>query len=314
MGRLAPFALLAVVVLVACGGSSASAAPTPTPSSAPWTSGSLTIKGQVRTYTLYRPPSIDPNTHAPLVMVLHPCPGTATQADVSGAHFDDLATAGKFFLVGPQGMDGCWNAGSCCTGADDVIFLSQLLDRLVKNLPINPARVFVAGLSNGAAMAYRMACELASKIAGIASVSGAMLVGSCHPTRPVSVLIMHGTADAVYPYDGGGQYNAPPVASVVNQWTTLDGCGGSPTQTESGITKTAEWHTCTAGAVVKVETIAGAAHAWFGLTDPSPLPNEPQASAEVWQFFSQLQPGALIRSWFDATGGQPTVARPNAGA
>jgi polyhydroxybutyrate depolymerase len=303
IGHLAPFAVLCLVVVAACGASTASATPPPTPSGAiastlptpsagPWTSGSLTVNGQMRRYTLYRPPSIDPSQLAPLVMLLHPCPGAADQTTVAASHFDDQATAGRFFAVWPQGSNGCWNAGSCCTGADDVTFVSQLIDSLAKDLPINRARVFVAGLSNGASMAYRLACELSSKIAGIASVSGAMLVGSCHPTRPVSILIMHGTADDVFPYDGGGQYGAPSVASVVKQWTTLDGCRGTAAQTESGITKTSEWHTCTAGAVIKVETIAGGAHAWFGFNDPSPLPNEPQASTEVWRFFSQVQPGA----------------------
>ena len=33
------------------------------------------------------------------------------------------------------------------------------------------------------------------------------------------------------------------------------------------------------------------AHAWFGLNDPTPPPNEPQASTEAWSFFSQLHPG-----------------------
>ena len=296
LSRLAPLALLTIVVVGACGGSAAiatptstpSAAPTPTPSEGPWTSGSLTVNGEVRRYTLYRPPSLDPSEHSPLVLLLHPCPGSADQATVSASHFEDQAAAGRFFAVWPQGINGCWNAGSCCTGADDVTFVSQLIDSLARDFPINQSRVFVAGLSNGASMVYRLACELSSKIAGIASVSGAMLVGSCQPTRPVSVLIMHGTADDVFPYAGGGQYDAPSVASVVKRWTMLDRCGGNPTQTESGITKTAEWHTCRAGAVVKLETIAGGAHAWFGFNDPTALPNEPQASTEIWRFFSQL--------------------------
>jgi polyhydroxybutyrate depolymerase len=211
---------------------------------------------------------------------------------VSAARFDVQANAGGFFVVWPQGTDGCWNAGTCCTGADDVTFISRLIDRLAIDLRIDRARVFVAGLSNGASMAYRLACELSSQISGIASISGAKLFQDCHPTRPVSVLIMHGTADDTFPYNGGGQYHAPSVASVVQQWTTLDGCAGSPTQTDSGITKTSEWKSCRAGAVIKLEIITGGTHAWFGLNDPTPLPGEPQASTEIASFFSQLQPSA----------------------
>jgi polyhydroxybutyrate depolymerase len=58
-------------------------------------------------------------------------------------------------------------------------------------------------------MAYRLACELSTRITAIASVSGTMLFDACHPARPVSILEMHGTNDSNVPYDGAVAGNAP---------------------------------------------------------------------------------------------------------
>lgn len=61
---------------------------------------------------------------------------------------------------------GTWNAGSCCADAlrenvDDVGFVSALIGRLVKERAVDPARVYATGMSNGAQLSYRLACELA---------------------------------------------------------------------------------------------------------------------------------------------------------
>jgi len=162
-----------------------------------------------------------------------------------------------------------------------------MIDRLTAQLRLDKARVFVAGFSFGAAMAYRVGCELSDKVAAIASVSGALVFSGCRPTRPVSVLMMQGTKDTDFPYQGGGDYSIPPVASVARLWASLDGCGTSGVQSQSGIVATTEWHSCRAGASVRLELIAGAPHTWFGL-EPNPIPGEPNASSEVWDFFNGI--------------------------
>jgi polyhydroxybutyrate depolymerase len=190
----------------------------------------------------------------------------------------------------------CWNAGSCCIDnvntpvADDVAFVSQVLDRVTTDLPIDKTRIFIAGVSAGGFMAYRLACELSGRIAGMASVAGAMLVDSCHPARPVSILEMHGTDDSNVPYDGGAVFNgaaSPSVAAVMQSWATLDGCAGNPTQSQSGITKTSAWKGCKAGTTVRLDTVVGGHHTWFGSTI-DPVPGEPSANATIWTFFSSL--------------------------
>ena len=284
-----------VAGVTACGTGSAAHlhSPQPTASATPAAqlhSGSLVVDGLTRTYHLFVPSTLEPGRPAALVVILHPCPHTGAEV-ANGSHLDDFATAHRFVIVYPDGAvmaatgGNCWNAGICCTSADDVSFIGRMIDRLTAQLQLDKARVFVAGFSFGAAMAYRVGCELAGKVTAIASVSGALVFNSCHPVRPVSVLMMQGTKDTNFPYQGGGDYSIPPVASVARLWAGLDGCGGSGVQSRAGIVTTTEWRSCRAGAMVRLELIAGATHAWFGL-EPDPIPGEPDATTQVWDFFN----------------------------
>ena len=52
----------------------------------------------------------------------------------------------------------------------------QLTARLVlltALLPVDPTRVYAAGMSNGAAMSHRLACERPERYAAIVAVAGA---------------------------------------------------------------------------------------------------------------------------------------------
>jgi polyhydroxybutyrate depolymerase len=296
---------------VACGSTvatptaKASPAPVSTPSPGTIEQGSFTVNGTLRLYRLFVPHSINPNQLSPLVVLLHGCDGMRGSGDEVAAdtHFDEEASAGHFVAVYPDGQISdysvlgrmrCWNAGSCCIDnvntpvADDVAFVSQVLDRVTTDLPIDKSRIFIAGVSAGAFMAYRLACELSGRIAGMASVAGAMLVDNCHPARPVSILEMHGTDDSNVPYEGGAVFNgaaSPSVAAVMQSWATLDGCAGNPTQSQSGITKTSAWKGCKGGKIVRLDTVVGGHHTWFGSTI-DPVPGEPNANATIWSFFS----------------------------
>jgi polyhydroxybutyrate depolymerase len=283
----------------ACGEGATTHGPSPSPSpvatpAAQLQAETLNVDGVLRSYELFVPVTLDPAQPVPLVVILHPCPATAAQAAV-GSHLDDEATSGRFVAVYPQGAvmaatgGTCWNAGSCCTGADDVGFISQLIDHLIAQLHVDKARVFITGFSFGASMAYRLGCQLSEKVVAIAPVSGALVFGACKPSRPVSVLMMQGTADTTFPYRGGGDYSVPSVASVVRLWAGLDGCSGAALQARTGIVTTTKWRSCRAGAMVRLDLISGAPHTWFG-GEPNPLPGEPNANSTVWDFFNGLSP------------------------
>src|SRR5262249_9298088 len=116
------------------------------------------------------------------------------------------------------------------TGVDDSAYLSSLIDEIKARYTVDPKRVYFVGHSNGGFMSYRMACDHADQIAAIGSLAGAMWADTskCKPSQPVSVLEIHGTADADVLYNGsvGGKY--PDAVTTVEDWATLDGCSLMP--------------------------------------------------------------------------------------
>jgi polyhydroxybutyrate depolymerase len=172
-----------------------------------------TVDGRVRSYRVVDLSNGEP---APLLFVLHGFGGTA--AMMSEASEIDRSFADRYDLrpivVYPNGtgaesgLPQSWNAGGCCPFStfdfvDDVAFFDQLIDALTMEYDIDPERVWVVGHSNGGMMAYRLACELSTRITAIGVAAGAMMIDSCSPTQPVSALHVHGELDTVVPLLGG---------------------------------------------------------------------------------------------------------------
>jgi polyhydroxybutyrate depolymerase len=251
--------------------------------------GSLDVAGAARTYRLLVPAAVTAGKSLPLLLALHGC-GVSENGDNFAAvsHFDGKATVNGFIVAYPDGDQGCWNSGSCCGPADDVSFIRDLIDRMVKQYPIDNARVFVAGYSGGGAMAHRLACELANVITAVASVSGAFVVTTCQPARPISVLEVHGTADQTTPLTGGVLgVDSPPVPTFMSDWAQRDGCSGNPVQSSSGIAKTSQWTGCRGNTTVRLDLVSGGHHTWFG-SNIDPVTGEPTSTDIVWNFFSGL--------------------------
>lgn len=269
----------------ACGGSVTNRAPSLSPSAIQ--NATLTVNGEMRSYTVFTPPSLDPKQLHPLVVALHGYTVDSTWMEPN-THFEEQAKQGGFIVVYPQGLNNSWNAGSCCGNnrTDDVAFMRDLIDRLIGDGHVDPKRVFVTGMSNGGAMAQRLACDLADRIAAVASVSGSLLIASCSPSRAISVMEMHGTADSLVPYKGGstpGLGHFLPTMSIMQGWANLDGCATTPAVAQSGITTTYTWTGCRDGTGVVLEAIAGEDHTWFA---PENMPGEPDATQVTWNFLS----------------------------
>ncbi|GLZ13108.1 hypothetical protein Acsp04_33430 [Actinomadura sp. NBRC 104425] len=221
----------------------------------------------------------------PLVIALHG--GLATMDKMRTlTGFDDLADDKGFLVAYPDGFMTTWNAGDCCGAAkigkiDDVGFLSKLIDRLTGAGLADARRVYVTGFSNGAGMAYRMACEKPGKVAAIGVVEGA-LVTECDPDRPVAAMIFHGTADRNVPFNGGGRRDFnddrpyPPVSYAVDVWRDA---GNLPRLRPKVITAGAIECDSTGkgarGAEVTLCRVRGGTHEW-----PS------RASSMLWDFFA----------------------------
>jgi hypothetical protein len=98
---------------------------------------------------------------------------------------------------------------------------------------VDSGRVFATGVSNGAGMSMTLGCELGDRFAAIAPVAGVNLSRACPRDDPVSVLAIHGDADAIASYGGnnllGFQLDNPSVPDRMAAWAAYDGCEVGPT-------------------------------------------------------------------------------------
>jgi polyhydroxybutyrate depolymerase len=132
----------------------------------------------------------------------------------SNYEFDELADKHGFLVVYPDGFDNTWN--DCRSGSpfsskrlniDDAGFIKSLFDHEATAHAIDRKRVFAAGWSNGAQLAYRLALESPEDFAGVAAISASVPVKEnldCGQVdKPIPVMIVNGTADPINPFGGG---------------------------------------------------------------------------------------------------------------
>jgi polyhydroxybutyrate depolymerase len=170
--------------------------------------------GLERRYILYVPDSYDQSKPYPIVIAIH---GGGGNADASPAFFqlNDKADQEGFIVAYPEGTGeyisgkllGTWNGGNCCGYAkinniDDVGFIDAMIGKIEIDFNTDTNRIYATGMSNGAIMCYRLACELSDKIAAIAPHSSIGHFTECNLTRSVPTLHIHGVEDPCASYDG----------------------------------------------------------------------------------------------------------------
>ncbi|HLV20209.1 MAG TPA: PHB depolymerase family esterase [Polyangiaceae bacterium] len=194
----------------------------------------------------HEPTGLAPGQRRPLLVFLHGL-GSSGRFAFEGLGLGELGRRERVFIVAPDGSTDAngrkfWNAHpACCDfdrrGPDDVARLGALIDAWRQRVDVDPARVYVAGFSNGGFMAHRLGCELPDRIAAIASIAGAGPAegARCKTPSRVAVLEVHGDADAIVRFEGGhlfGRSGGPPHASAIEtiaRWGKLLGCDGALT-------------------------------------------------------------------------------------
>lgn len=230
--------------------------------------------GQVRVFDLFVPAAIEGGERLPLVIDMHGW-GSNKERQATFSQMAVEAEARGYAVVHPQGYASSWNGGYCCGGAvddeiDDVGFLRAIIDRLEDDACIARDRVYAAGFSNGAYMAYRLACEAADAFAAIAPVAGVIGLDpdECDPERPISVIHFHGTADLNVAYDGRPWLGVLGARETMEIWADRNGCESEPVVTWQEDDVTCEtWPGCDADVEVTLCTIEGAGHCWPGTAD-----------------------------------------------
>jgi len=172
-----------------------------------------------------------------------------------------------------------WNDGRGYRATqDDVGFVRLLLDSLRTTLPVDPSRIYATGISNGAGLAFRLACELPGTFAAVAPVAGglaAALEERCASAEPTSLVMFQGTRDPLMPYVGGnlslgrGRVLAAPDAAAL--FARVNGCGGQvevtaepDTVTDGTRVRRSTFTGCPPGQDVVLFTIEGGGHTWPG--------------------------------------------------
>ncbi|WP_426584129.1 alpha/beta hydrolase family esterase [Mucilaginibacter sp. R-33] len=174
----------------------------------------LTVGTEKRTYWKYVPSGLSKDK-VPLVIVLHGSgiDGAKIRA-WTGYEFDQLADRYGFVVAYPDGYRHNWNDirknapfPAKKKNIDDVGFILSLIESFRLSHNIDPRQVYIFGYSNGGMMALRLAISNTSLLAGIAIV-GANLPTSDNRTDDLQapmppVMMIHGTADRIIPYNGG---------------------------------------------------------------------------------------------------------------
>jgi polyhydroxybutyrate depolymerase len=280
----------------------------------------LTHDGRNRPYLVLLPAAAG-SERLPLVIELHGRGIDAATFDrLTG--FGALASEAGFALVAPSAVGEMWNDGRDDDAEahglpDDVAYLNAVIDDAVARLPIDPARIYVVGMSNGATMAARLVCEGGGRIAAVAQVAGTAALGvgsNCHRSTPLPLLQIHGSDDRYAPYGGGVASAARrrfvlrvpprPVVSVeawASLWIVANGADATPAVSAASPDTTArKWAGPTPASDVVFYRVEGGGHTWPSSTFTLPrllfgrTSTTFDATRTIWSFFSEhrLQAGS----------------------
>jgi polyhydroxybutyrate depolymerase len=171
--------------------------------------------------------------------------GSNALEQMNYTNFNNLANTeeNNFILIHPQGAplntvltssSSHWNSGGWTIGStvDDVDFIDTIIKLVSQKYNLNQDRIYSTGMSNGGFMSYHLACNLSSKIAAVASVTGSMskeTYEDCNPAHPTSILQVHGTIDATVPFDGNSALGMRSINDVMDYWKLYNACDVDPT-------------------------------------------------------------------------------------
>ena len=272
----------------------------------------IDVHGQSRTYALYVPASAGEHAPAALVIALHGGFGQGRSMEALSG-FSQLADREGFLVAYPDGLRRRWRDGRTlpkglvADDADDVGFISALIDDAAKLHAVDPKRIFATGISNGAMFSHYVPLKLSDRIAAIAPVAGGIATGVArdfHPASPLSVLIINGREDPLVPYDGGAvgktRGSIVSTADALRLWLDADDLHDEPHVSNVPAKKTGDcseqWQTWSGGrnrSAVTLVALTGGGHTWPGGAQYLPkaivgaVCPELDASRAIWDFFKQ---------------------------
>jgi polyhydroxybutyrate depolymerase len=267
-----------------------------------WLRLTLDHDGLTRDYSVYVPQTLlDP---VPLVIALHPY-GTGGAQMALITRFNELADASGVIVAYPEGPGGYWDYGAGLPAwdvipdvRDDLGFIAAMIEEIDRAWTLDRSRIYAVGYSNGARMAYRLACELPLAAAAmVAATVGDEVTEACSEDV-VPVWIQHGTLDQVIPFEGDPDVmfddlrigRALSVIETAQFFARRNGCENptmetlhSPTELSTLAEMSAiavsrvQYQNCANGTTVDVVVADGGGHTWSHV-------NAVDTSALIWEF------------------------------
>ena len=278
----------------------------PLPDGASFTTATYSNAEGSRDYKLYIP-SVRSRERLPLIVMLHGC--TQSPDDfAAGTRMNSLAEEQGFFVAYPAqhpfaNARQCWNwfkPGDQRRGQGEPSLIAGITNEVMRHHPVDPGRVYIAGLSAGGAAAAIMGDAYPDLYAAVGVHSGlpagaasdlssafdAMRVGAKTTDRPgrlVPSIIFHGENDPIVNPSNGEALAAQALGRAT----------GLRQSTEHGRAPGGHAYVRTTYADQKGQTmcehwsIRGAGHAWAGgsRSGSHTDPHGPDASREMVRFF-----------------------------
>ena len=275
--------------------------------------GSFTNHAGTRAYKLYLPTTYRGQS-LPLVVMLHGC--TQNPDDfAAGTRFNALAETTPCLVLYPAQAPSangsrCWNWFNGMDqqrGQGEPSLIAGMTQEIVATYRVDPAQVYIAGLSAGGAMAVIMGATYPELFAAVGIHSGlpyaaandlpsalAAMKGAGPPVaypglKGKPIIVFHGDRDqTVHPINGDRivAQSMPPRATM----QTISGRAGG------GQAYTQRLHEGLDGKIlVEQWTVHGAGHAWSGGSSRGTFTDGrgPDASQEMMRFFTtQSKPPA----------------------
>jgi polyhydroxybutyrate depolymerase len=253
----------------------------------------IAVNGVERRYHLFVPTS-DPDGPHSLLVLLH-CGDAGSWRFPQQFAWEELAEEEGILIAAPVGKrvppnEGAWQLNTDKDSMQDIDFVNAMIDEILKDHDVDPARVYAVGYSLGSMFSYELACQMSTRFTAIASHAGTMPVTPkfCEPERNVPIMHLHGSNDPIIAYGNTWDWKSwnsvgtmRDLPSLVQFWRDKYNCRNE-TRNETDLGMHFVYDMCDQDARVEHHRMEEVGHGWPESIDGV------STHQVLWSFLSKL--------------------------